>query len=84
MNNYCLKQHNSISFPEKFFRKRKKKIEKEEFEGKDFGTIYHYTFKAIMYNMQKLSTKSTILGLDTPSLKLRRTRNVKGNEREAR
>ncbi len=64
MNNYCPKQHNNISFPEKFFRKSKKKIKEEEFEGKEFGTIYHYTSKAIMYDIKKLSTKSTILGLD--------------------
>lgn len=64
MNNYFLKQHNNISFPEKFFRKSKKKIKEEDFVGKDFGTIYHYTSKVIMCDIKKLSTKSTILGLD--------------------
>lgn len=67
MKNYCPKQYNNISFSEEFFRKGKKKIEKEEFEEKELGTIYHYTFKAFMYYLQKLSTKSTILGLDTVS-----------------
>jgi len=64
MNNYCLKQHNNISFPAKFFRKKEKKNEKEEFEGKEHDNSYRHVLKGIMYSMQKLSTKSTILGLD--------------------